>query len=825
MMRKYSNRPLDIIKWTRDDLVHDTEIGNKNLRLFRRYLDLAVCESCQNLVDNTWAFCRFCGNQIVNKIRFSDLLASDVYTSSSILTSEEEPSNDAVVLVVDLQDKQHLLNQHLDIDSHQVALIRGKETAWTQLTHGLHYLKEVQIDQIERLVFVDRAPRYIEYTVENLLSKDPLPITLVCQMELKISDPVTMANYLEIEPQILTVHDIKHLMLSEIESFAIDFFDNEVISGSSDDSKLAKEFETQLTRVIAPVSNGYGLTISQELSVEIYREIWIEDSDNSVLDKVSSTREISAAVVSESPSISGSSLLALTEETIIAYPVRRRASILNILRVKVISRQYSLSDGRARLVDLIESIDSEQIISADLIDEIFGSVQGFIGDTDKANALLLKRLELEIEHERIRISLIHQYGLSDERLALEDRKCGIEVQSIWEIERDKILLSIDHRREILRSGNKQELEQQTPIPPVVNTNIVDLGLEWYARYKEIKREDYASLANSDLDIQHKKAMLDIEREAALLSIKLREKEEEHKRKLAEIEALSKAGIETLIAFAGPEQGELLLQLAKTRSLRGYTPEQILALQGTDSLKMEGAVREIGMALAVNGKESEFLNFSGSPDNQSVATLSRSIAESIDTVRNNHLVAGGIKRHANGATNLLPPASSSHETMTILFSDIKGSTEITDRLGDIAAQELFREHNNIVREQVTVFHGYEIKSMGDGFMLAFPSALNGILCAITIQKMLREYNQSIERESILVRMGLHAGEVIRENQDYFGRNVILASRISSHARENQILVSSILKEMTTSFNELEFETPLEITLKGLPGNTLVYPINW
>ena len=216
MMRKYSNRPLDIIKWTRNDLVHDTEIGNKNLRLFRRYLDLAVCESCQNLVDNTWAFCRFCGNQIVNKIRFSDLLASDVYTSSSILTSEEEPSNDAVVLVVDLQDKQHLLNQHLDIDSHQVALIRGKETAWTHLTHGLHYLKEVQIDQIERLVFVDRAPRYIEYTVENLLSKDPLPITLVCQMELKISDPVTMANYLEIEPQILTVHDIKHPMLSEI---------------------------------------------------------------------------------------------------------------------------------------------------------------------------------------------------------------------------------------------------------------------------------------------------------------------------------------------------------------------------------------------------------------------------------------------------------------------------------------------------------------------------------------------------------------------------------------------------------------------------------
>ena len=98
----------------------------------------------------------------------------------------------------------------------------------------------------------------------------------------------------------------------------------------------------------------------------------------------------------------------------------------------------------------------------------------------------------------------------------------------------------------------------------------------------------------------------------------------------------------MIAFAGPEQGELLLQLAKTKSLQGYTPEQILALQGTDSLKMEGAVREIGMALAVNGKESQFLSFNSSPDSQDIATLNRTIAESIDTVRNNHLVVGSTK---------------------------------------------------------------------------------------------------------------------------------------------------------------------------------------
>ena len=786
---------------------------------------MSVCESCQNLIDNSWMFCRFCGNPVVHKIRFDDLLSADIYKSSSIFMPEEVSTNDAVAVVVDLQNQSHLLNQDLEIDSHQVALIRGKDTDWSHLTHGIHHLEEVQINQIEHLVVLDTAPRNIEFTITNLLSKDPLPITLVCQLELKISDPETMAKCLEMEPQILTVNDIKYFMSLEIEFFATNFFNKEVISGSSHNSDLAKEFAAQLTLSIASVNNRFGLDISQELSVEIYREIWVDDSDNSVLDLISSTGGTPGVVVSEFPSISGSSFLALTEETIIAYPVRRRSSVLNILRLKVISRQYSLLDGRDHLVDLVVSIDSEQLISTDLIDQIFESVQEFVGDTDRANTLLIKRLELEIEYERIRISLIHQYGLSDERLVLEDRKYGVEVQSIWKIERDKILLSMDHLPETLNSGDRQELEQQVLPQPEINTNIVDTSLEWYARYKEIKREDYVSQANSDLDIQHKQGMMELEREAASLAIQLREKEEDHKRKLEEIDALSKAGIETLIAFSGPEQGELLLQLAKTRSLQGYTPEQILALQGVNSPQMEGAVREIGMALAVNGEELGFLSFNDAPNSQDIATLSRTISESIDTVRNNHLVAGGPKGNVSGTTSLLPQIESGHETMTILFSDIKGSTEITDRLGDIAAQELFREHNNIVREQVITFQGYEIKSMGDGFMLAFPSALNGILCAITIQKMLQEHNESTQHESVLVRMGLHAGEVIRENQDYFGRNVILASRISSQARENQILVSSILKEMTNSFTELEFETPLAVTLKGLPGDTLVYPVHW
>jgi hypothetical protein len=73
-------------------------------------------------------FCRFCGYQIIHKIRFNDLIAADIYQPFSILMPEEKSTNDAFAVVVDLKNQFDLLDQHLDIKSHQVALIRGKDT-------------------------------------------------------------------------------------------------------------------------------------------------------------------------------------------------------------------------------------------------------------------------------------------------------------------------------------------------------------------------------------------------------------------------------------------------------------------------------------------------------------------------------------------------------------------------------------------------------------------------------------------------------------------------------------------------------------------------
>ncbi|HEY0633310.1 MAG TPA: protein kinase [Thermoleophilaceae bacterium] len=165
------------------------------------------------------------------------------------------------------------------------------------------------------------------------------------------------------------------------------------------------------------------------------------------------------------------------------------------------------------------------------------------------------------------------------------------------------------------------------------------------------------------------------------------------------------------------------------------------------------------------------------------------------------------------------------TVTILFSDIERSTELNERLGDQAFFELLREHNEIVRDQVRVHRGFEVKSQGDGFMIAFASPRDGVECSIAIQRALAARIDAGTSEPILVRMGLHTGEAIRERDDFFGRNVVLAARIAAQALGGEILVSAPLKELAAAGGDLTFGDPRELGLKGLAGTHTVHPVEW
>ena len=161
--------------------------------------------------------------------------------------------------------------------------------------------------------------------------------------------------------------------------------------------------------------------------------------------------------------------------------------------------------------------------------------------------------------------------------------------------------------------------------------------------------------------------------------------------------------------------------------------------------------------------------------------------------------------------------------TILFTDVEGSTALTQRLGDAKARELLRQHERMVREALKAHGGAEVKTLGDGFMASFSSATKALECAIAMQRAFSEHNESAE-EPIKVRVGLNAGEPIAEDDDLFGTAVNLAARICAHAEAGQILAPIVVRELAAG-KQFMFADLGETELRGFEDPVRLYELRW
>jgi class 3 adenylate cyclase/tRNA A-37 threonylcarbamoyl transferase component Bud32 len=259
------------------------------------------------------------------------------------------------------------------------------------------------------------------------------------------------------------------------------------------------------------------------------------------------------------------------------------------------------------------------------------------------------------------------------------------------------------------------------------------------------------------------------------------------------------GARPFVAEAQVAQAELLAARDGLRSAAGRI-EKLLdaALE---------AAREIGMAALVKRAFDLKLRVQGI-DTADITTSIDAVAYAVEGERPD-----------------LTGAAAPDGTVTIMFSDIEDSTAMTEHLGDRRWMEVLRGHNAIVRDQVRAHGGFEVKSQGDGFMVAFANAHAALDAAVAIQRAFAAAAEENPDEAIRVRIGLHTGEAIRERDDFFGRNVILAARIAAQADGGEVLVSALLKELTETDGEVRFGEPREVSLKGLSGVHVVHAVDW
>ncbi len=185
--------------------------------------------------------------------------------------------------------------------------------------------------------------------------------------------------------------------------------------------------------------------------------------------------------------------------------------------------------------------------------------------------------------------------------------------------------------------------------------------------------------------------------------------------------------------------------------------------------------------------------------------------------------------AERAGGRVPLASEpSPGVVTFMFTDVVGSTELLDRLGDDAADEVRRRHFASLRQALKAHGGAEVKSLGDGLMAAFTSPLAALRCAVEIQQessAAAPIAPAGDAEALAIRVGLHAGEPIAEDDDFFGTPVVVAQRLCGRAEGGQILVSALVEGLVGRRAEWSFIPLGGLVLKGFGEPVAACEVRW
>lgn len=164
-------------------------------------------------------------------------------------------------------------------------------------------------------------------------------------------------------------------------------------------------------------------------------------------------------------------------------------------------------------------------------------------------------------------------------------------------------------------------------------------------------------------------------------------------------------------------------------------------------------------------------------------------------------------------------------VTILFTDLVGSTELASDLGDVAADDLRRQHFVDLREAIAATGGTEVKTIGDAVMVSYKGATDALAGSVAMQRAVERRNRGLEDRRLEMRVGVSAGDATFEDGDWFGTPVVEASRLCNAAAGGQILVSDLVRALAGSRCEFAVDPIGTRELKGLPAPIAVCDVDW
>lgn len=156
---------------------------------------------------------------------------------------------------------------------------------------------------------------------------------------------------------------------------------------------------------------------------------------------------------------------------------------------------------------------------------------------------------------------------------------------------------------------------------------------------------------------------------------------------------------------------------------------------------------------------------------------------------------------------------------VLFTDIVGSTDLIGLHGEQGAHRLRQRHFELLRRQVNRCEGREVKNLGDGLMVVFGGPADALACAIAMQRAVAGDNDRLG-----LRVGIHAGELLREGSDYFGTTVIVAQRLCDRANAGEILISQPVRDAHER-GDPPLQSAGRLELKGIDAPVAASIVSW
>jgi class 3 adenylate cyclase len=171
------------------------------------------------------------------------------------------------------------------------------------------------------------------------------------------------------------------------------------------------------------------------------------------------------------------------------------------------------------------------------------------------------------------------------------------------------------------------------------------------------------------------------------------------------------------------------------------------------------------------------------------------------------------------------------SLTFLFTDLRGSTELYERVGDLAAFDLVKSHFGILNKIVGGEAGAVVKTIGDAVMATFPTPDRALMAAMRMREAMRALNAERGNEDLLLKIGIHEGPCIavslNDRQDYFGQTVNIASRVQHLATSHEIFATgSVLQDArATAFLTKRGVTPVShsVMLRGVTDEIRIFTI--